>query len=373
MDFSSVLKNYNLNDLTLASLGSHSALDLCSGAKKQGFKTLVICQKGREKVYADYYLKKSDLGCVDEVFVLNSFKEILKQDIQEKLRKKNAIFFPHRSFQVYLDFDYEAVENNFEMPIFGNRYLLKTEERNQTPNQYDLLEQAGIKTPKFFKNPKNINRPVMVKVLEKERGFERAFFLASNAQDFSKKSEKLILENVFTKRALEKAVIEEFVAGVQVNLNYFYSPIAQRLEFMGSDTRRQTNAEGLSRLPLSIKEEAEKHFRLKFEEAGHIATTLTESMLSDVFEIGERFVETAKKFSPPGIIGPFALQAFVTPGPPKKEFVVFDISCRLPGSPGIATTPYSSYLWGRPVSMGERCAMEIKKAKEANALASVLT
>ncbi|TSC74963.1 MAG: 5-formaminoimidazole-4-carboxamide-1-(beta)-D-ribofuranosyl 5'-monophosphate synthetase [Parcubacteria group bacterium Gr01-1014_30] len=373
MDLKSILRKYDLKKLTLTVLGSHSALDLCSGAKKQGFKTLVVCQKGREKVYENYYLKKAGLGCVDEVLVLDSFKDILKEDIQEKLREKNALFFPHRSFQVYLDFDYETIEKKFEVPLFGNRYLLKIEEKGQHPNQYDLLLAANIKIPRFYKKPEDIDRPVMVKVLEKERGFERAFFLASNLQDFRQKSEKLISENVFTKEALDKAVIEEFIAGVQVNLNYFYSPIHKRLEFMGSDTRRQTNIEGLSHLPSPFREDAEKNFHLKFEEAGHIAATLLESMLADVFEIGERFVETTKKFSPPGVIGPFALQTFVVPGPPKKSFVVFDVSCRLPGSPGIVATPYTGYLWGKPVSTGERCAMEVKRALEKNALPSVLT
>ena len=34
---------------TIAVLGSHSALDVCRGAKDEGFKTLVIVQKGRDK------------------------------------------------------------------------------------------------------------------------------------------------------------------------------------------------------------------------------------------------------------------------------------------------------------------------------------
>ena len=47
------MKNY-----TIAVLGSHSALDICRGAKDLGFKTLVICQKGREKTYQKYYFSK---------------------------------------------------------------------------------------------------------------------------------------------------------------------------------------------------------------------------------------------------------------------------------------------------------------------------
>ena len=171
---------------------------------------------------------------------------------------------------------------------------------------------------------------------------------------------------------LQNARVEEFILGVQVNLNYFYSPIAKRLEFMGSDTRRQTNIEGFLRLPASMQKELDQT-RLTFEEAGHSAVTILESLLEEVFAIGERFVAVTQKLYSPGIIGPFALQAFIVPGPPKKEFVVFDVSPRMPGSPGIRFTPYSEYLWNMPLSMGDRIAMELRHAFENNALQEVLT
>ena len=43
----SKIKNY-----TIATVGSHSALDICRGAKDEGFKTLVIVEKGRDKTYS---------------------------------------------------------------------------------------------------------------------------------------------------------------------------------------------------------------------------------------------------------------------------------------------------------------------------------
>jgi len=59
--------------------------------------------------------------------------------------KKKVIFVPNRSFEAYLDFDYDAIENKFKLPIFGNKFLLKIEERGTSPNQYDLLREAGIR------------------------------------------------------------------------------------------------------------------------------------------------------------------------------------------------------------------------------------
>ncbi|HXM07603.1 MAG TPA: DUF1297 domain-containing protein, partial [Candidatus Acidoferrum sp.] len=96
------------------------------------------------------------------------------------------------------------------------------------------------------------------------------------------------------------------------------------------------------------------------------------SMLEKAFDMGERFVRAAREAMPPGVIGPFALQCIVVAGPP-KEFVCYDVSLRIPGSPGTRFTPYSSYRWGRDVSVGERIAMEIVMANDTNSLDDVLT
>jgi len=39
------------NQYTIATLGSHSALQILKGAKDEGFKTLCICLTGKEKPY----------------------------------------------------------------------------------------------------------------------------------------------------------------------------------------------------------------------------------------------------------------------------------------------------------------------------------
>ena len=73
------------------------------------------------------------------------------------------------------------------------------------------------------------------------------------------------------------------------------------------------------------------------------------------------------------MIGPFALQGAVTAGPPKEELLVFDVSMRMPGSPGTMFTPYSGYLHGQDISVGRRIAQEIKSALESNRLEELLT
>lgn len=374
MNINNLIRKYKQQNLTIGVLGSHSALDICRGAKDLGFKTLVVCQKGRDKIYNHYYkTANSKVGCVDECLIFNKFTDLLNKDIQRKLQKQNVIFIPHRSFEVYLNFDYKAIEEKFNIPMFGSRNLLKIEERGTRSNQYDLLKQSKIRCPKQFINLQDIDRVCLVKVLEKERGYERAFFLVDSYQDYQRQVNKKLKKGVFTKKQLKQAIIEEFIVGSQINLNYFYSPINKRLEFMGSDTRRQTNFEGITKLPVDYQKKALKKLNIQYEEAGHIAVTLIESMLDQVMEMGERFVKTSQEIYPPGIIGPFALQCVIIPGPPKKTFVVIDVSPRVPGAPGISSTPYMNYLYSKSFSIGKRIAMEIKNAVRLGKLETVLT
>src|SRR5438045_3767737 len=128
MDIKTILEKYDKNNITIAVLGSHSALDVCRGAKDLGFKTLVIVEENRDKTYSKYYFSKDGIGCVDEILTVKKFADILSEENQQKLRDENAIFIPHRSFEVYIN-DYNAIENEFKVPMFGNRKLLRSEER----------------------------------------------------------------------------------------------------------------------------------------------------------------------------------------------------------------------------------------------------
>ena len=201
--------------------------------------------------------------------------------------------------------------------------------------------------------------------------FERAFFLCSTLAEYEQQAERLIAAGMVSEAGLRSARIEEYALGPSVNLNFFYSPLLDEVELLGTDTRRQTNLDGLRSLPPSQLRHATA-IPVRMEEAGHIATTLTESMLEKAFEMGERFVAAARAASAPGVIGPFALQCVIVAGPP-KEFVVYDVSLRIPGSPGTRYTPYSAYLWGRDVSVGERIAMEVAMARDRDRLGEILT
>jgi 5-formaminoimidazole-4-carboxamide-1-(beta)-D-ribofuranosyl 5'-monophosphate synthetase len=213
-----IIENYDKKNITIGVLGGHSGLDICRGAKKHGFHTLAVCQKGREKTYTQYYRTRKDgRGCIDDTIVLDRFSDITKSDIQKKLRSMNTIFIHNRYFWVY--FDFKDIENNFNIPIFGTRGMVKLEERDVPKNQYYLLNKAGIRYPKIYKKPQDIDRLVIVKVSEAIRGYERAFFYATSFKDYKKKAEDMLKRKIITKKALEKSIIEEYIVGAQVNFN----------------------------------------------------------------------------------------------------------------------------------------------------------
>ena len=366
-----VLEDYDKNNLTIGTLGGHSALDVCRGAHEHGFKNIVICQKGREKTYSKYYKKRGEIGIVDDIIVVDEFKDIVKKDVQEELRKRNTIFIQSRYFWVYCKFN--EIENKFLVPIFGTRDMVKLEERDVPKNQYYILQKAGIRIPKIFESPKKIDRLVIVKVAEAKRGYERAFFFCTNHKGYLEKSKELLEKKIITKQALRKAVIEEYIVGAQVNFNYFYSVLNDELELMGTDTRRQTNLDGILRLPATEQLEILKYLKPKLIETGHIAVTTKESILEKIFNIGEKFVAACKKIHKPGIIGPFALQGAVVAEEGKEDIVIFDVSMRIPGSPGTMFTPYSAYLHHQTISYGGRIAMEVRKAVDDDKLDLICT
>jgi 5-formaminoimidazole-4-carboxamide-1-(beta)-D-ribofuranosyl 5'-monophosphate synthetase len=378
MNVSELLKGYDLTKLTIGVLGGHSALDVSHGAKKHGFQTVCVARKGREKTYAQYFKSRDGHGCIDEVIVVEKFEDVLKEDVQRKLKNLNTIFVHNRYFWVYFP-EYAKVENDFRVPVFGSRTFVKLEERDQPYNQYHLLKDAGIRTPKIFAKPEDIDRPVLVKASEAQRGYERAFFIAGNKPSWEAEGSRMEKEGKVTAK-WRQAPIEEFIVGAPVNFNFFYSPLTKELELLGIDTRRQTNLDGFLRM---VAPEQEKALRtgipLKMIETGHIACTVKESILEKAFELGERFVAATQKLpksidpSGSGIIGPFALQGAVVAEEGREDIVIFDVSLRIPGSPGTFATPYSRYLYGETMSVGERIGLELRRAVEEGALEKVVT
>ncbi|MEM0088790.1 MAG: formate--phosphoribosylaminoimidazolecarboxamide ligase family protein [Archaeoglobaceae archaeon] len=353
--------------------GSHSAKEIGASAKAWGFKTVLIAQKGRDKLYTKY-----NRHLYDHVIILDSFKELVNEDVQEKLLQLETIFIPNRSFAVYVGYD--RIEKEFKVPIYGNRFLLRAEERNVERNQYYLLEKAGIRIPKSFNSPEEIDRLCIVKVQQAKNPLERAFFYAVSPEDYYRQAERLIREGVIAEEGLRKARIEEFVLGARFNANfhsYALKDVFGDFDFVGFSDRRQVNLQGFLNLP--AREQLKIDVPIKNEEIGHFGVTMRESKQEIVYEYAERLIRVCEKEYPPGIIGLFGLQGAMAYSPSEElEFVVFDVSFRVPGDPAIG--PTSPEMRNLTLKHGVRIEdpldltmMEIKKAEEMGRIEEIVT
>ena len=351
----------NYSDLRIGVLGSHSALEVMDGAKDEGLRTVVICQSGRETPYRRFG------RIADEIVVVPRFGDMASAKMQDTLVDTETIIIPHRSLTAYLG--YKTIEEEFRVPIFGNRALFQAEERHHDKNQYYLLQKAGIAYPHIFTNPQDISGPAIVKVQEKDRHLERAFFTVSSYQDYVEKSEERIKSGLIARDDLEQASIEELAIGAYLNFNFFYTPISDHCDFIGIERRLQTNIMDFNALP--ARQQLEMDIDLQNIEVGHTPASIRESLLEKVISMGDRFVEAVKKEYAPGIIGPFSLQSVITKD---LEMIVYDVSLRVPGNPIVATTsPYTKYQYGSTFGVGRRIAMEIKRAVLEDKLGDIVT
>lgn len=354
-----VLEGYS--EPRIGVLGSHSALEVMDGAKDEGFRTVVLCQKGRETPYQRFG------RIADEVVVLDKFAQMASVKTQTMLRDTSTLIVPHRSLTAYLG--YRTIEDELRVPIFGNRALFQAEERDRPRNQYHLLREANLKLPRVLQDPKEITKPSIVKVQERARQLERAFFTVSSYADYVAKSEERIKRGIIAREDLERASIEELAIGTYLNFNYFHTPISEHVDFLGIERRLQTNMHDFVSMP--ARQQLEIEVDIQNIEVGHTPASIRESLLETVIRMGDSFVEAARREYPPGVIGPFSLQSVITKD---LDVIVYDVSLRVPGNPILATTsPYTKYQYGATFGVGRRIAMEIRDALEQRRLREVIT
>jgi 5-formaminoimidazole-4-carboxamide-1-(beta)-D-ribofuranosyl 5'-monophosphate synthetase len=376
-----VLERYDPSGIRIATIGSHSALDVCDGAVEEGFRTFVVCERGRDALYTRFFRGTRDKegrprrGFVDDAIVLDRFANVLSEKMQAELRDRNAIFVPNRSFTSYCDLD--AIEDAFQVPLFGTRGLLRTEERDEAKSYYWLLEKAKLPAPEKIDDPKDIEGLSIVKLPHKVKKLERGFFTAATSKEFKEKSDALLKRNVISKEDLAAARIERYIIGPIFNFDFFFSPIeeeAEKIELLGIDWRFETSLDGHVRLPAEQQLSLTEAQRIpEYIVVGHNAATLRESSLKDVFDMADRYVAATQKHFPPGIIGPFTLQTAVDED---LKFWVYDVAPRIGGGTNIHMStghPYGNALWRRRMSTGRRIAMEIRRGLEDGRLAELVT
>ena len=330
---------------TIATIGSHSALQVFKGAHDEGFKTISVCKKGFERPYKMF-------NAADEIISIDSYKDFPK--VQDRLIKSNAIVIPHGSFITYMG--YEEVEK-LKVMYYGNKKILKWESDRHLERQW--LKNSGLKVPMLFKSPKDIDRLVIVKFMGAEGG--RGYFLAKDEQDFNKKIKPY---------RLKRYVLQEYIIGVPLFIHYFYSSLTNEIEIMGADIRYESNVDSLGRISARDQIVLPK-IDPSYVIVGNIPVTIRESFLPRLIEMGEAVVKTSKRLAPPGLFGPFCLETILTP---EEEIHVFEISARIVAgtNPYVEGSPYTWLKYNEPMSTGRRIAREIKNAIKTNQLKKVL-
>ncbi len=131
----------------LATICSHSSLQIFKGAREEGIKTIGIVQKNKRELYESF-----PLGCPDEFIEVDNYRNIPL----DYLVDSEAIIIPHGSFVEYTGPKFD----DMEIPIYGNRASIAWERSRDKMIKW--MNAAGIRTPRIFK-PEDIKGPAMVK------------------------------------------------------------------------------------------------------------------------------------------------------------------------------------------------------------------
>jgi len=300
------------------------------------------------------------------------------------------------------------------------------------PKSYEFeVHEDGIRFKEF------IDEPMLLKAEHAHRVFEREFIFAANSADLEEKVRKEVEAGNLDKESLENARVEQIVLGPHANFNFFFSPIDAKREwgdvddwyaklynmsleearvclanqFLSIDERRETILDGLKRLPIDVQQKLKKI--PSFEVTAHVMMSLRESLLKDVHRYADRFLLATREHEPPGIIGAWCLQTLITWDkiskyelkPQIKIDITQGVEPKTPADYGLYDVPagrepymhipvtqdvalrhgggtnvhmgvgsqYANAKYQRRMSMGDRIALEIRRAMRNNLLHEIVT
>ncbi len=335
----------NFQDYKIATLGSHTALQILKGAKDEGFQTICVCTNNAEKIYRQF-------GVCDKIIIVNDFQEF--DHVEEELIKENAIVIPHGSWISYL-----GAKRMKELKVmhYGTKEILEWESDRFKERKWFL--KAGIRIPRLFRKPEDIDTKVIIKFHGAAGGF--GYFIAHTPEEF--------YEGMREYAKINDYVIQEYIIGVPIYIHYFYSRLREEVEIMSFDKRYESNADSIGRI--SAKDQLDVDIKTSYTITGNIPLVVRESLLPEILEMGERVVKTSQSLVPGGLFGPFCLEAILDPD---LHFHVFEISARIVAgtNPFIHGTPYTWIRYNEPMSTGRRIAREIKDAIESGKIEKIL-
>ena len=157
-------KVIDFNDYSISTLGSHCSLQVLKGAKDEGFKTLLICEKKRASLYKRFKF-------IDELFFLDNFTDLLTENIQQKLIDKKILLIPHGTL-IY-NLKYHELEK-INIQIFVNNWILRCKDDRELKQK--LMNESYFNTSKQINRKKEIKNLCIVKLHGAAGG--KGYFLA---------------------------------------------------------------------------------------------------------------------------------------------------------------------------------------------------
>ncbi len=337
------LSGYDRKKLSIATICSHTALQIFHGARAEGIKTIGICTEKRRKVYEAF-----PLGCPDEFIIVDDLKDIPSDELVEK----NAVMVPHGSVVEYSGDKLSSLK----VPMFGNRESLEWEKDRK--KMFEWMKAAGLQVPSTIE-PDKIDRPCVVKLAGAKGG--RGYRVVNSPEEFYEHFEGM------------NVTVQEYLIGVRVYPHYFYSPLSRegyrasegKIELMGIDRRFESNIDESYRT-----EKVGLSFTPSFTVVGNELLVVRESLLGDIMEMGRNTVEAADRLFG-GIPGPFCLETIIDEN---LQFFAFEVSARIVAGTNIYPhgSPYTAYVYEEPMSMGRRIARELKLAAKAGKLGKII-
>ncbi len=330
---------------TVVTLGINSALQILKGARDEGFGTFCLCLPQHVELYRRY-------DFIDRLEALARYEDIVA--FCQELDSERFVIVPHSSFLSRLG---SAGIAALSLPYFGSREAPAWEEVRDRQRQW--MARSNLKVPRQFRHIDEIDAPVVVKAGGGMRGDN---FFARNQREFERRLRDF---------RPQQYVIQEYIIGVPVMLHYFASPLTGKIEFLAADRRYETNVDSLGRIP--TENQTGLQIEPSFVRVGNVPVAIRESLLSEVYRMAESLVQVSRELFPPrGLFGPFSLEAIVTPS---QQFYVLELSASIVGGTNlfIGGSPYSALFFDEPMSMGRRCARELRLAEEAGAFSRVVT
>jgi len=324
------------------------------GAKDEGFRTLLVSERKRLGLYKRFPF-------IDEIIEVDNFSELLGDPCRKRLKRENAVLIPHGTLISQMSSD--DIEK-IDVPIFGNKWILRWEANRAMKEK--LMRDAGLRIPQTVKSKNDITSLCIVKLHGAAGG--KGYYLAWNQESFEEGARRLIDQKAI--RGEEDLYIQEFIRGVTIYLQYFYSPITSELELLGIDRRYESDIDGIGRIP--AKQQLGAGGEPSYTVIGNLPLVLRESLLDEVYKMGENFVRASERLVPPGMPGPFCLEGVYDS---EGRFTTFEFSARIVAGTNLYLdgSPYSGLLYDDPMSMGRRIAREVKIARKAGKLDMIVT